>query len=319
MSESVGANRPEDQLPDRRSNRPITIGHRLEYAIVVALFGLFRLLGLDRASALGGAGARFLGKILPRVSIRAENNLRMVYPDWDDNKIRETVGDVWENLGRTAAEYSHLNALTTTGEDPRIEVFGAKEITPLLIERGSGIFITGHFANWEVAGITATQLGLPFGFIYRASNNPLVDELIINKRAAVMTTRQIPKGWEGARGFIDLLKDRHSIAILMDQKLTTGGILVPFMGHMAMTSPAAARLALRFDLPLIQISTERLDGAHFKVTVHQPISFEQTGDLFADIEKLTVKINEALEKDVRAKPGQWLWLHRRWPKTKQTP
>ncbi len=314
MSNSANANRSREFLPKRRSNRPVTIGHRLEYAIVVALFGLFGLLGIDRASAFGGASAKFFGRILGRVSQRAVNNLRMVYPDWDDKKIQETVDEVWENLGRTAAEYAHLKALTTTGGDPRIEVVGAKEITPLLIERGCAIFITGHFANWEVAGITATQLGLPFGFIYRASNNPLVDELIIKKRAAVMTTRQIPKGWDGARGFIDLLKDRHSIAILMDQKLTTGGIPVPFMGHTAMTSPAAARLALRFNLPLVQISTERLHGAYFKVVVHDPIPFEPSGNLGADIEKLTIKINEALEKDVRARPGQWLWLHRRWPK-----
>ncbi len=317
MTNKGDAARSENYLPERRSNRSITVGHRIEYAVVVALFGLFKLLGIDRASAFGGASARFLGKILPSVSKRAEDNLRMVYPEWDDDHIHKTVSEVWENLGRTAAEYAHLGELSMQGPDPRISVIGGEEFTPALMKHGRAIFIAGHFANWEVAGITATQLKLPFGFIYRASNNPLVDELIIKKRAAVMTTRQIPKGWQGARGLIDILKDNCSIAILMDQKLTTGGIPVPFMGHTAMTTPAAARLALRFNLPLIQISTERMNGAYFKVTVHAPISFEPTGDLPADIEKLTIKINEALENDVRARPGQWLWLHRRWPKAKK--
>ena len=316
MTESTGASRAEKYIPKRRSNRAVTIGHKIEFAIVLALFKLFRLLGIDRASAFSGACARFLGRILPRVSKRAEDNLRMIYPDWSEEQVRKTVGDVWENLGRTAAEYAHLDKLSTEGPNPRISVIGDKEITPTLIEHGRALFITGHFANWEVAGITATQLGLPFGFIYRASNNPLVDELIIKYRAAVMTTRQIPKGWEGARGLIDLLKDNCSIAILMDQKLTTGGIPVPFMGHTAMTTPAAARLALRFQIPLVQISTERLNGAYFKVTVHDPIPYEKTDNPAADIEGLTIKINEALEKDVRARPGQWLWLHRRWPKQK---
>ena len=302
----------EDYLPDRRSNRPITFGHRVEHAFAVGLFALFRSLGVDRASAMSGGFLRFIGPKLRSISKRGERNLRMIYPDWSDEEIRETIKDVWENLGRTAAEYAHLDAFSAEGDDPRIEIIGAEEITPTIIEHERAIFFTGHFANWEIAGITATQLKLKFGFIYRASNNPLIDELIINKRAKVMTTRQIPKGMNGARALIDLLKDRQSLAILADQKLNTGGIPVPFMGHTAMTTPAAARLALRFKVPLVQISTERLEGARFRVTVHDPMPIKRTGDMNADIENLTIEINKALEKDIRARPGQWLWLHRRW-------
>ncbi len=316
MSEAAPVDDPDYPLPERRSNRPITLAHRIEYALVVAMLRFFRLLGLDRASALSGRFSRFIGPKLRSLTKRGEDNLRRVFPDWSEEKISETLKEVYENLGRTGAEYAHLDKLSNFGDDPRIVCEGVDRITHIWNPGGPAraIFVTGHFANWEVTGINARELGLKFGVIYRALNNPLVDEMIIKKRGDAATRRQIPKGMAGARPLIDLLKDGYSVAILADQKLNTGGIPVPFMGRMAMTAPAAARLAVRFNLPVVPISNERLDGAYFKVTVNDPIPFERTGDLVADVEALTIKINEFLERDIRARPGQWLWLHRRWPK-----
>ena len=295
---------PDDYpLPKRRSNRPVRVIHYFEFAIFTLLMGFFRLLGIDRASALSGKTLRFVGPKIRTLSKRGEDNMRMIFPDWDDHKIRNVIADVWENLGRTAAEYAHLDKLSIDGENPRIELIDKEKVAKVFETHSRMVFVTGHFANWEVTGITAHQTGVPFGVVYRALNNPLIDEVIIAKRAAVMTRRQIPKGMDGARPMIDLLKDDYSIAFLADQKLLSGGILVPFMGHTAMTAPAAARLAVRFKLPVIPISNERVGGAYFRVTNHEPIPFKQTGDMAADVEALTIKINEFLERDIRARPG----------------
>jgi KDO2-lipid IV(A) lauroyltransferase len=39
----------------------------------------------------------------------------------------------------------------------------------------------------------------------------------------------------------------------------------------------------------------------------------ETGNRVADVRALMVRINEMVESRVRARPEQWLWLHRRWP------
>ncbi len=303
------------ELPDPRADRPVTFGRRLEYAGFLLVMGLLRLMGVDRASAFVGGITRFLGPKLRPISNRAERNLRLIFPDWSEDKIRRTTADVWENLGRTVAEYAHLDKLRVVGERPRIVCEGGEKVIKVVQAHGRAIFVTGHFANWEVPGIAAHQLQLRFGVIYRPTNNPLIDQAIIKTRGAVMTRRQIPKGAAGARALIELLKDKFSIAILSDQKLVSDGIAVPFMGQTAMTSPVAARLAVRYKLPVILIAAERVGGAHFRVRINDPIAFEATGDLRADIKALTVKINEALEQEIRARPGQWLWLHRRWPES----
>jgi Kdo2-lipid IVA lauroyltransferase/acyltransferase len=313
MSETTSSDLEQPALPARRSNRRITLLHRFEFALVVSLLAFFRVIGVDLASAIAGKFMRILGPMLRSISRRAETNLRHAFPEWDDAQIKKTTADVWENLGRTGAEYAHLDRLKITGAKPRIIECGFDKLQRQDSDFQQVIFVTGHFANWEAPALCAHQLGISFGVIYRAANNPLVDELVIRKRAETMTRYQTPKGRRGARTLVAYIKQGLSLAILVDQKLSDG-ISVPFMGRDAMTAPAAARMALKFDIPLIPISTERLGGAYFRVTAHDAIQHTPSGELKADIFALTKKINEALERDIKALPGQWLWLHRRWGK-----
>ncbi len=300
-------------LPERRSNRPVTLTHRLEYALVLSLVGLFRLIGLDAASALAGG---FMGAVGPRLrplSRRAEDNLRAAFPDWSDAQIRDATRQVWTNLGRVGAEFAHLEKFRPFEDGGRVSVDGAQTLRAVNAGNRPAIFVSGHFANWEIMSIVFHRAGLRYGVVYRAANNPLVDELIINKRGAVMSRWQIPKGKRGGRALMETLKAGRSLAMLVDQKLNDG-IAVPFMGREAMTAPAAARLALKFRLPIIPVSIERTGGARFHVRVHDPLNFTPSGDTGADVYELTRAINEKLEALIRERPGEWLWLHRRWPK-----
>ena len=299
-------------LPERR-DRPVTLLHRIELAVVVALTGLFKLLGVDLASSVAGHFMRHVGPLIRPVSRKAERSLALVNPDWSKAQIRAVVKDVWENVGRTAAEFPHLSYLREFESNGRVEMIGKEKLDAIIASGKPSILFAPHFANWELVPSILHHAGLDYSFVYRAANNPLTDEYIINHRGRVMSRRQVPKGKRGGRALVDALKEGRSLAMLVDQKLNSG-ISVPFMGLPAMTAPAAARLALKYNAPLIQIELLRLKGAHFRLTVHDPLEFTPTGDVVADVEALTIKINEALEAQIRANPGQWLWFHRRWPK-----
>lgn len=298
-------------LPERRSNRPVTVGHRIEYALARLLLGASRMLGVDRASAIGGALTRAIGPFFPETRY-ADENLKEVFPDWDAARRRRTILGVWENLGRTAAEFAHLEEFNPGEIGGRLDVVGAEKVGAHA-GKGPLIFVSGHFANWEVMADVLDYAGLRFALVYRAANNPLVDELIIKTRARSMSKLQTPKGGSGTRAIIDLMADGCSVAMLVDQKQNSG-ITVPFLGREAKTATTAARLALRFKAPIIPSSVERLGGARFRVTVHDPIIVEPSGDHAADIVNVTARINESIGRAILAHPEQWLWLHRRWPK-----
>jgi KDO2-lipid IV(A) lauroyltransferase len=121
----------------------------------------------------------------------------------------------------------------------------------------------------------------------------------------------VPKGSIGARQLVRLIKEGHHIGMLVDQKLNTG-IEVPFFGHPAMTAPAIAQLALKYDLPLVPCAVRRTVGAHFEVTIHAPLEHPRTDNTAADVRTLMGTINTFLEDAIRANPPHWMWLHRRW-------
>jgi KDO2-lipid IV(A) lauroyltransferase len=64
---------------------------------------------------------------------------------------------------------------------------------------------------------------------------------------------------------------------------------------------------------LVPVRTERLRGANFRVTVYPPLEIAPSGQREADEYEIMLRINRIVEDWVRARPEQWLWLHRRWP------
>ncbi len=309
-----GAGVEEIAEPPARGGRKATLANHAEYALAIALGLFFRTVGIDAASSIAGRLTRTLGPLIGPISNRARINLKIAFPDLSRQAVEAIIGDVWENLGRTTAEFAHLSKLDPDAGDARVEVAGRDKIEAVASGAKPAIFVSGHFANWEVMSIALHALGVRYVVIYRAANNPLIDALIIRERSKVMSRWQIPKGKRGGRDIIAALKAGASLGMLIDQKLTSGGVASPFFGKDAMTAPAAARLALKYSAPVIPIEIERLDGARFRVTARDAISFSPSGDINADTQALTDRFNLEIERMIRKRPGQWLWLHRRWPK-----
>ena len=119
-----------------------------------------------------------------------------------------------------------------------------------------------------------------------------------------------PKGKEGAKQIIRSLKTGTSICLVIDQKMNDG-IKVPFFNKPAMTSDALAQLCLRIKSLVIPVQVERIKNKNFKITFHNHLKITKKGKKKTALEIMT-EVNLILEKWIRKKPGQWLWLHRRW-------
>jgi KDO2-lipid IV(A) lauroyltransferase len=294
----------------------LRVRYVLEAAALFALMGLFRIMGMDLASAAGG----LLGRtVFYRTGLtkRARANLVAAYPEKTANEIESILREMWDNLGRTVAEYAHLDKLAA-GKHRRIEIANF-EIADRALATGKGIlFISGHLGNWEALPIGAYQHGVEGGAVYRPVNNPYVDRWIVKRRMKSGPKDQIAKGAHGTRRIFTLLRAGKPVFMLVDQK-TNEGLPVPFFGRTAMTTPAPAALALKLGVVIVPISNERLKGARFQMAVHEPISFAPTGDHDRDVLALTTRINEVIEQQVRYRPSQWLWIHRRWPKEGDRP
>ncbi len=281
----------------------------LEGAVARALFALLRSVPIDRASAVGGWLARTIG---PRIGIsrRARRNLERAFPDRTRAEIDAIIVDMWDNLGRVAAELPHVSRLDPFANDGRFELCGFARVDTAKALGKPMIFFAGHLANWEIPAMVGRRYGVPAHLIYRPANNPWIDELYREGREFAHVL--IAKGAVGARLAIEALKNGQPLGLLIDQKMNDG-IAVPFFGRDAMTAPALGSLALRFDCTVLPVQVERLGGARFRVTIHPPLELARSGDRQQDIYETMRRANALLEDWIRQRPGQWLWLHRRWP------
>jgi Kdo2-lipid IVA lauroyltransferase/acyltransferase len=217
------------------------------------LFNGFTFLSLDAASAVGGGLARRIGPFLG-VSRRARRNISRAFPELSKTEIANIVAGMWDNLGRVAAEYPHLQKIRVFERGGRIETQGFAHVDRAVAACRQMIFFSGHIANWEIAMLAGIQYGVSVAQIYRASNNPLIDRMIARFRGE--SGEFIPKGAVGARRAIAALRRGTHLALLADQKMNDG-IAVPFFGRLAMTAPALAVLALRFDCDVLPLRVER--------------------------------------------------------------
>jgi KDO2-lipid IV(A) lauroyltransferase len=272
-------------------------------------FGAFGLLPLDWASAIGGALARTIG---PRLGIskRARLNIRRALPELADHEIAKTIAQMWDNLGRVAAEYPHLRQIRVFEPGGRVETHGFEHMDRAVAAGRRMIIFSGHIANWEIGMLAAIQYGAEVAQIYRAANNPLIDRMITRFRS--IGGELIPKGTVAARRAIAVLRRGAHVTMLADQKMNDG-IPVPFFGRPAMTASALAALALRFDCDVLPARVERLGGARFRLTVFPPLPLPRSGDHHADVATLMTRVNQTLEGWIRDRPQEWFWVHRRWP------
>jgi len=273
-----------------------------------AFIGLMRLLGVQRASGLGGWLLRTLG---PKTGTQKTvmRNLRIAFPDMPPAERERLALDQWEQTGRAFAETALMDQIVA---QDRIEVVGLERLHAIRDSGRPVVFVGGHFANIETLAATIIGAGVPCQITYRAANNPYVDAQIIAARARYGITLFAPKGGDGARELLAGMARGESVALMNDQKFSEGPE-VTFFGQPVNAAPGPSRLALKFGTVLQPLSVTRLPGVRFRLTVHDPIALEKTGNRSADIARGVQAITRFIEDRVREHPVDWFWVHKRWP------
>ncbi|WBT05647.1 lipid A biosynthesis acyltransferase [Brevundimonas vesicularis] len=295
-------------MPGKSSDWRQDFAWRLEAFGFQALFGFLRLLGVERASGLGGWLLRTLGP-LTGTQKTVMRNLRIAFPDMRADEREALALAQWDQTGRTFAELAVMDHLTPEGG--RVEVVGMERLHALRDSGKPAVLISGHLANFEVMAAVIMASGVPCQVTYRAANNPYVDALIRQSRERYGIRLFAPKG-DGTRELMAGMKRGDSIALLVDQKYNQGPE-VEFFGQPVNASPGAARLALKFDTVMLPLSVMRLPGVRFRVTAHEPIVVSQSEDKAADTLAGIQAANRFVEDRVKEHPVDWFWVHKRWP------
>ena len=142
--------------------------------------------------------------------------------------FEEIARGMWENLGRTFAEFFHLDRIFNSG---RIE-FESREIVESLRGHGRGVACGLHLGNWEIL----TQSGMlmdwrPAG-VYQRLANPFVDRYVNAMRAPYYLGGLMEKSPRTAVALLRYAREGGTVALLADHR-ESRGIASPFFGRPA--------------------------------------------------------------------------------------
>ena len=305
---------PEFYLIPKRLARKapflVTLSQRLEGAIFRSIFWVLRRLSLERASAIAAAAFGLVGPHTDKAR-KAEANLAIAFPESTPEWRRQTVRQIFRNLGIAAVELVKMDQIWEQRAQ-RLEFVLRPGAQQHLESGGATVFVCAHVGPWQITNLIGRQCGLTVSTIYAPESNPVMRDLMATLRDS-FGVKWIPSD-AGARPLVKELSAGHCIGMAMDTRLDTGK-LIPFFGRDALTNTSAAGLALRTGAALLPIRSERLPGGRFRVTVYDPITPENPDNPPKELAtELTARINGYFESWIRDNPEQWICLKRRWPK-----
>lgn len=285
-----------------------TLAHRVTDAAARGLIGLGRLLPYRwRVPFMGWITSRVLAPVTGW-NRRVRSNLALVLPDLDRAEARRIRLAATDNAGRQIIEtYSGPDMAAELGHVPMTGP-GANALLEALAARRPVILASGHIGNYEAIALALKSRGFGLGVLYRPMSNPLFNAHYV-KALDHFAAPPIPTDRRGVIKVVRLLREGGTVGINVDVRNLAGAPLT-FMGQTAMTATSAGEWALKYDALLVPAyGIRQPDGIAFEVYVDAPVAHTD------DPAEMTQAVNDSLDRQVRAHPGQWFWMHRRWGKT----
>ena len=281
--------------------------------VIRALVALAHALGPARSTAVGATLLRKVGPLLP-AHRTALANLRAAFPEMPEAERQDIAMAAWDNLGRTGAEYAHLDTLFDY--DPaaagplRTEVEGIEHFFALRDDGRPGLIFSAHLANWELPAICAARFGLEATAVFRPPNNVAAARLVQEVRRSTMGG--LAASGPGAAFRMQGVVERGGhLGQLIDQHFTRG-VVVEFFGRPCLANPLLAKLARHYDCPVHGVRVVRLPEGRFRLQLTPALDMPRGADGQIDVAGATQAMTTVVESWVREHPGQWLWMHRRW-------
>ena len=231
-------------------------------------------------------------------------------------EIETILAGVWDNLGRVAGEFAHIDRIRTRqSHEPGPSDVDFSPETELRFhelrnDSKPALIFAAHLGNWELPAQIAQTFGLDTAVLYRRPNLGAVADAITRIRSGSMGTL-IATGLDAPVRLAEALDAGRHVAMLVDQYYVRG-VEVTFFGQRTRANPLIARLARQVDCPIHGTRIIRLPGGRFRAELTDAITPTRDADGSIDIVGTMQTITNVIEGWIREHPEQWLWLHRRW-------
>ena len=282
------------------------INYFIQFFLTIFSFLIFKILGPSLSSNLSGKIFELIGPFFRSKKI-IHSNIKRGLPNINSEELENIKKMMWNNYGRLFAEYMFIKDFRYGKLSRKIQIEGQDILDQIKNSNKQVVFVSGHFSNFELMAMYLEKTGIKLSAIYRPLNNIFLNGIMEEIRKKFICKYQIKKGIGGLKKLISLKKKNFSTAMMIDQRVSEG-ILSNFFNKQALTSTIPAQLVKKFNIPVVPVYIERINGLNFKILIHDPINFSKEDT----IEIITLKLNQILERMILQKPEQWIWSHNRW-------
>ena len=288
---------------------------RLRFRIEAAAFdALVVMAGMTPRPLLLAAGstAGTVGRWLDRRHARiARENLLLAYGDTlSKEEVSRIVAACWRHFGRITFDSLKFPERSASDAGTLVRYEGLEHIRAAYA-RGKGVLLfSAHYGSWEMVALMQGFLGMPLSLVTRPLDNPALERMLADLRGR--SGNGIIHKRRAVREMIKTLHGGGGIAIVIDQDARGDGVFVPFFGVAASTTPTLALLALRTGAAVMPVVSTLEEDGTYRVRYEAEIPVAATGDRDGDVRRVTAECTAAIERWVRERPEQWLWMHRRW-------
>lgn len=299
-------------MPGARSTA-LSLIDALAGASTAGLMRLLRLLPRHGTANAAAAIARTVGPLFKEHRI-GRANLKAAFPEKSDTDIEIILAGVWDNLGRVAAEFAHLDRIRLSEPGKPGDIDHSPEATALFeairTDGKPALVFSAHLGNWELPALIAHKFGIDSAVLYRRPNLGSIADAVERVRAGSMG-QLIATSISAPVTIVEALRAGRHIGMLVDQYYVRG-VDVTFFGQRTRANPLIARLARQIDCPIHGVRIVRVDSNRFHADLTPAITPARDADGQIDVAGTMQMITGVIEGWVREHPEQWLWLHRRW-------
>jgi Kdo2-lipid IVA lauroyltransferase/acyltransferase len=280
------------------------INYFFQAVLIYIFFLIGRILGLKLSRLIFSFIFLYIGPIFKSKKV-IYKNLKNYKNSLNDKDINYITNRMWKNYGMTFIEYIFLDHFNK--DNSHVEVNGKNNLLNLIEKNKPVIFISGHFANFELMSMEIRKNKINLATIYRPLNNYFLNPFMEYLRKKYICKNQVKKGISGVKDVIEFIKKKHSIALMIDQRVSEGQ-KIDFFNELALTTTLPAQLSIKYNLQIVPVFIERIKNNNFKIEFQKEINPNN----FKNKIDLTKELNIVIEKMIVRNPTQWIWTHNRW-------
>tara|TARA_B100001093_G_C26787597_1_gene997390 strand:- start:49 stop:924 length:876 start_codon:yes stop_codon:yes gene_type:complete len=285
-----------------------TIKYFIQAVFVYLFFIIIKIIGLNLSRKFFSYLFNIIGPLIKSDQI-INNNLEKFLGLKNTELKKDIKIKMWSNYGKIFVEYLFLKKFNN--DNSHIKIEGEEILNKIQKSNKPVIFVSGHFANFELMSMELTKRNINLATIYRPLNNYFLNPFMEHLRRKFICQNQIKKGIAGVKHSINYLKNNFSIALMIDQRVSEGK-RIPFFENMALTTTMPAQIALKFSLDIVPIYIARGADDNFEMEIYEPIKISKNEDVETNKLNISIELNKILEEMISKDPGQWIWSHNRW-------